>query len=407
MVIEITMPQLGESVTEGTISKWLVKQGDYVNKFDPIAEVLTDKVTAEIPSSYSGTIKEIIAQEDETIAVGKVICTMETSDQVEVNKKESKPSEPKSLPQRSEKQRYSPAVLKLAQEHQIDLQKINGTGLGGRITRKDVLAYIESLAQTPHPHEEQKVVTKEEINEQPITHIERGNGDILIPVTPVRRAIATNMVKSKHEIPHAWMMVEADVTNLVKLRNKVKDAFYEREGYPLTFLPFFIKAVVEGLKKYPMINSVWKDDTIVQKKDIHISIAVATEDALFVPVIKNADEKTIKAIAKDIHELARKVREGKIQPSEMQGGTFTVNNTGSFGSVLSAPIINYPQAAILSVESIVKRPVVIDDMIAIRSMVNLCLSLDHRILDGLVCGKFLSYVKNRLETMTEETVAIY
>ncbi|MED4161503.1 dihydrolipoamide acetyltransferase family protein, partial [Halalkalibacterium halodurans] len=237
------------------------------------------------------------------------------------------------------------------------------------------------------------------------------SGDVEIPVSGVRKAIAQNMVKSKHEAPHAWTMVEVDVTNLVQLRNQLKEGFKKKEGFNLTFLPFFIKAVVEALKAYPQLNSMWAGDKIIQKKDINISLAVATDDALFVPVIKHADEKTIKGLAREVNELAHKVRTGKVTSSDMQGGTFTVNNTGSFGSVLSTPIINHPQAAILSVESIVKRPVVIEseagDMIAIRSMVNLCLSLDHRVLDGLICGRFLAKVKNILENMTIENTSIY
>lgn len=216
------------------------------------------------------------------------------------------------------------------------------------------------------------------------------------------------MVRSKHEIPHAWTMVEVDVTSLVKYRNKVKDSFKEKEGYALTYLPFFIKAIVDALKEYPQINSTWAGDKIIQKKEINISLAVASEDALYVPVIKDADEKTVKGLAKKTNELARKVRTNTITSNEMQGGTFTVNNTGSFGSFLSAPIINYPQAAILSIESIVKRPVVLEnDAIAIRHMVNLCLSLDHRILDGLICGRFLAKVKDNLEKISKDNTPLY
>ncbi|WP_413466126.1 dihydrolipoamide acetyltransferase family protein [Fictibacillus halophilus] len=233
-------------------------------------------------------------------------------------------------------------------------------------------------------------------------------GDVEIPVTGIRKAIAQNMVRSKHEAPHAWTMVEVDVTNLVEYRNSVKGDFKSKEGYNITFLPFFIKAVVESLKEFPQLNSMWAGDKIIQKKDINISIAVATDDALYVPVIKNADEKSIKGIARDVKELADKVRTNKLSGDDMKGGTFTVNNTGSFGSVMSTPIINYPQAAILSVESIVKRPVVMNNgMIAVRDMVNLCLSLDHRVLDGLVCGRFLARVKERLENMTKENTSIY
>ncbi|CAM5259221.1 branched-chain alpha-keto acid dehydrogenase subunit E2 [Bacillus safensis FO-36b] [Bacillus safensis subsp. safensis] len=229
-------------------------------------------------------------------------------------------------------------------------------------------------------------------------------GDVELPVTPIRQAIAANMLRSKHEIPHAWTMMEVDVTNLVTRRNQLKDQFKAKEGFNLTFFAFFVKAVAQALKEFPEMNSMWAGDKIVQKKAINVSIAVATDDALFVPVIKDADEKTIKGIAKEIHELASKVRQGTLKQSDMEGGTFTVNNTGSFGSVQSMGIINYPQAAILQkAELIVKRPMIVNGMIAARDMVNLCLSLDHRVLDGLVCGRFLQRIKQILEGIDEQT----
>lgn len=229
-------------------------------------------------------------------------------------------------------------------------------------------------------------------------------GDIEIPVSGVRKAIASNMLRSKHEAPHAWTMMEVDVTNLVEYRDSIKSDFKKREGFNITYFAFFVKAVAQALKEFPQINSMWAGDKIIQKKDINISIAVATDDALFVPVIKNADDKSVKGIAKEIFDLANKVRTGTLKADEMQGGTFTVNNTGSFGSVQSMGIINYPQAAILQVESIVKRPVVMNNgMIAVRDMVNLCMSLDHRVLDGLICGRFLQRVKQILENISNET----
>lgn len=416
------MPQLGESVTEGTISKWLVSVGDKVNKYDPLAEVMTDKVTAEIPSSFTGVVTEIIAQEGDTLAVGEVICAVDVEGEV---KEDEAPNTPQTetLPveqseqDTSNKSRYSPAVLKLSQEHGIDLNLVKGTGAGGRITRKDLQKIIET-GNIPAPAvkeaEEQKPVATpaqperaQEPASQPVDNIPVQHGDKEIPVTGVRKAIATNMLRSKHEIPHAWTMVEVDVSNLVKYRNEIKDDFKKQEGYNLTFFAFFVKAVAQALKEFPEINSMWAGDKIVQKKDINISIAVATDDALFVPVIKAADEKSIKGIAREIADYAVKVRSGKLSPEDMQGGTFTVNNTGSFGSVQSMGIINYPQAAILQVESIVKRPVVIDGMIAIRDMVNLCLSLDHRVLDGLICGRFLQRVKEILEKTSKENTPIY
>jgi len=228
-----------------------------------------------------------------------------------------------------------------------------------------------------------------------------------IPVTGIRKAIAANMKKSKHDIPHAWTMIEVDATKLVNYRNEVKDSFKKDEGYNLTYFAFFVKAVAQTLKEFPEINSTWAGDKIIRKKDINISIAVATEAALYVPVIKNADEKSVKGIAREITELAAKARKGTLQLHEMEGGTFTVNNTGSFGSVQSMGIINHPQAAILQVESIVKRPVIKDGMIAISDMVNLCMSLDHRVLDGLVCGRFMQRLKERIENTTKESTPIY
>ncbi|KOP83372.1 dihydrolipoamide acetyltransferase family protein [Cytobacillus solani] len=438
MAIEqIKMPQLGESVTEGTINQWLVSVGDKVSKYDPLAEVTTDKVNSEVPSSFDGVIKELIAQEGETYEVGAVILTIETegggsaapeapaapATEAPATPAASTPAPAAAAPVAKTDNggaRYSPAVLKLSQEHGIDLSQVTGTGAGGRITRKDLNALIESgnipkagaapaapvqetapAAAAPAP---QAAAPKAAA----ATNVPVVPGDIEIPVSGVRKAIAANMLKSKHEAPHAWTMIEVDVTNLMSFRNSLKADFKKKEGFNLTPFAFFVKAVAQALKEFPMINSMWAGDKIVQKKDINLSIAVATEDALYVPVIKNADEKTIKGIAREIGELAGKVRSGKLSGADMSGGTFTVNNTGSFGSIQSNGIINHPQAAILQVESIVKRAVVMDNgMIAVRDMVNLCMSLDHRVLDGLVCGNFLKRVKEILENTSKENTSVY
>ncbi|MFD1449915.1 dihydrolipoamide acetyltransferase family protein [Oceanobacillus sojae] len=421
-VEKITMPQLGESVTEGTVSSWLISVGDQVNKYDPIAEVMTDKVNAEVPSSYTGTITELVVEEGETVEVGTLICYIETEEaslegpgvtnEKESNTEDDKAEKEAGSKDSSMKKRYSPAVLRLSQEHNIDLDSIEGTGKGGRITRKDVEKSIENRGvsqEQAKPSQEKKIGTApaKETPSASKESIRSSAGDIEIPVKGVRKVIAENMVRSKHEIPHAWMQVEADVTDLVKYRNRVKESFKNQEGFSLTPFAFFVKAVAQGLKEYPELNSMWAGDKIIQKKDIHLSIAVAKDKELFVPVIKHADEKTIKAIARDITTLATKARQGKLSPEDMQGGTFTVNNTGSFGSISSMGVINSPQAAILQVESIVKRPVIIDDMFAARDMVNLSLSLDHRILDGLVCGRFLARVKEILEGMNESSITLY
>ncbi len=424
MAIEkITMPQLGESVTEGTITKWLVADGDKVNQYDPLAEVMTDKVTAEIPSMFTGIVTELV-KEDQTYAVGEVICSIETEEAEpaaavkETMAEKAVPVKEEAETETASKNRYSPAVLKLSQEHGIDLSTIKGTGAGGRITRKDVQKNILSGVTPEAPKtlrtEPEQTAVQPEVQEPANTVIpdiphreSMGSGDIEIPVTGVRKAIASNMIRSKSEIPHAWMMIEVDVTNLVKYRQEIKDEFKSREGFNLTYFAFFIKAVAQALKEFPQLNSTWAGDKIIIRKDINISIAVAHDEELFVPVIKHADEKSIKAIAREITELAAKARSGRLSVNDMQGGTFTINNTGTFGSIQSVGIINYPQAAILQVESIVKRPVVIDDMLAIRDMINLCLSLDHRILDGLICGKFLSRVKEFLEKISIEHTSVY
>lgn len=429
----ITMPQLGESVTEGTIERWLVKPGDFVKKYDPLAEVVTDKVNAEIPSSFEGTIHELVVSEGSTLPVGTVVCTIEVEDdtavKVESSNSNVSPTLSNVIPQkkvepikaeivhetRPKKEkggaRFSPAVVRLASEHNIDLSLVQGTGLGGRITRKD----IEKIIATGNIPTSQPTIVQQ-VEEEPISKIstateQRVNsmaGDVEIPVTGVRRAIANNMVRAKTEVPHAWMMVEVDVTDLVKYRDSIKKQFKEQEGYNITYFAFFLKAVAQALREFPMMNSMWAGDKIIQKKDINISIAVATDDALFVPVIKHADEKSIKGIAREIHEYAEIVRSGKLKAEHMEGGTFTVNNTGSFGSVLSSGIINYPQAAILQVEAIVKKPVIVqENMFAARDMVNLCLSLDHRVLDGLICGKFLKRVKEILENVNFRTMSVY
>ncbi|UFT97708.1 2-oxo acid dehydrogenase subunit E2 [Radiobacillus kanasensis] len=412
---KINMPQLGESVTEGTINTWLVKVGDQVNKYDPIAEVMTDKVNAEVPSSFTGTIKELVAAEGDTLSVGELMCYVEVEGSEEAGEQQveeentKKTTSTASREESSMKTRYSPAVLKLSQEHNIPLDQVTGTGRGGRITRKDMEKLIASGGVTPSPTKE-AVNTKPEKKTEPTQSapsISVSQGDIEIPVTGVRKAIAKNMVTSKTEIPHAWMMIEVDVTDLVTYRNSMKDKFKKAEGFNLTFFAFFVKAISTALKEFPQLNSSWAGDKIIQRKDINMSIAVAKGQELFVPVIKNADEKSIKGIAKDIHLLADKARTGSLTAKDMEGGTFTVNNTGSFGSVQSMGVINHPQAAILQVESIVKRPVIINDMFAARDMVNLCLSLDHRVLDGLICGQFLARVKQLLEQTNSENTPIY
>lgn len=442
--IDITMPQLAESLVSATIGKWLKQPGEAVEAYEPICEVITDKVVAEIPATESGRMQEHIAKEGDTVDVGAVICRMSGGAYEASSPSPSTPAQAArtehvaastSAVDTSMRGRFSPAVQKLAQEHGIDLQLVVGTGLGGRITRKDVLKFVEEggmraqevkpepstnssasapavfTTSEPIPASMSQVrnsgIHLSETPRLPKIEIESeahtARGEYLIDVTPLRNSIARNMRQSVSEIPHAWTTIEVDVTNLVQLRNKLKDEFKRKEGINLTYLAFVVKAIVNAIKDYPIMNSVWAVDKIIVKRDINLSLAVGTEDSVLTPVIHKADQKNIAGLAREIEDLARKTREGKLTLNDMQGGTFTVNNTGSFGSILSYPIINYPQAAIVTFESIVKKPVVINDMIAVRSMANMCLSLDHRILDGVICGRFLQRVKENIESFNLET----
>lgn len=451
---KVPVPHLAESLVSATVGKWLKKPGDYVQQYDVLCELMTDKVNVEMPSPVEGTLLEILAEEGCTAAVGEAICliaepgTAEETEKVGVAAYASSGSAAADRQgERSLQGRFSPAVLTLAAAHNVDLSRVPGTGLGGRITRKDVTAYIaqgkpaagtaearpeagrllQKTAQQPAYESTPSAVISElpyapvhsgepvrtsgiHLSQEPAipalpkAAVESGDHrEYYIDVTPIRNTIASKMRQSVTEIPHAWTMIEVDVTNLVALRSKLKDDFVRREGINLTYLPFLIKAVVNAIKDYPIINSVWAVDKIIVKRDINISLAVGTEDSVLTPVIKKADQKNIAGLAREMDELGKKARSGKLALDDMQGGTFTVNNTGSFGSILSNPIINYPQAAILTFESIVKKPVVINDMIAVRSMVNLCLSLDHRILDGVICGRFLQRVKENLEGYSLDT----
>ncbi|ULG72015.1 dihydrolipoamide acetyltransferase family protein [Macrococcus brunensis] len=389
----IVLPGLGESVTEASITNWLVQPGDQIERYQPIAEATSDKVTTEIPSDFAGTVKELLVELDKDIPIHDPIMTIEVAGEQEEeevaedhDKSLNDDASAKDVPEEKHQMRYSPAVLKLSQERHIDLSQVTGTGRLGRITRKDILNF-----------QPQKAAEKSEtVTPAAATEVMQTDG--------VRKAIAKRMVQSVNEIPHAWMMVEADVTELVKLRNAHKTTFKEQEGISLSFYPFFIKAVAQALKKHPKMNASWVDNEITFFKDINISIAVATDDHLFVPVIRNADELSVKGIAKEVDRLAKAVRNNSLTSEQMQGGTITVNNTGSFGSVMSQGIINYPQAAILQIESINKRVIPTEEGgLKFADMINLCLSIDHRILDGLAAGRFLADVKSNLLQFNNES----
>lgn len=425
---EIKMPHLGESVTEAAIVQWLVKPGDSVKRYDPLMEVVSDKVTTEVPSDFDGVVKEFLISLDTDVPIGTAVMTLETEETTEETEaatlapvkeasaeqaQEHETAETTSTATSHQKNngRYSPAVLKIAQEKKIDLTQVTGTGRDGRITRKDVTNFTPTQARTP-----EKTVspgTSPSISEEPVASQNESaatasptetSTDKIVSADPVRKAIAKKMVQSVNEIPHAWLMVEADVTNLVQLRNSLKDEFKQQEGLSLSFFPFFAKAVIQALKKNPKINTSWDDGSIIYHKDVNLSIAVTTDEHLYVPVIQQADNYSIAGLAKEINRLAQEVRQGTLASKEMQGGTFTLNNTGTLGSVQSMGIINHPQAAILQVESINKRLVpTADGGFKVADMVNLCLSIDHRILDGQQAGKFLRDVKDNLAKYNADT----
>ena len=425
---ELKMPHLGESVTEAAIVQWLVKPGDSVKRYDPLMEVVSDKVTTEVPSDFDGVVKEFLISLDTDVPIGTAVMTLETEETTEKTEVATlAPVKEASAEQAQEHEtvattstatshqknngRYSPAVLKIAQEKKIDLTQVTGTGRDGRITRKDVTNFTPTQARTP-----EKTVspgTSPSISEEPVASQNESaatasptetSPDKIVSADPVRKAIAKKMVQSVNEIPHAWLMVEADVTNLVQLRNSLKDEFKQQEGLSLSFFPFFAKAVIQALKKNPKINTSWDDGSIIYHKDVNLSIAVTTDEHLYVPVIQQADNYSIAGLAKEINRLAQEVRQGTLASKEMQGGTFTLNNTGTLGSVQSMGIINHPQAAILQVESINKRLVpTADGGFKVADMVNLCLSIDHRILDGQQAGKFLRDVKDNLAKYNADT----
>ena len=471
----IELPHVGESVVEGTIGKWLKQPGDRVERYDPLVEVVTDKVTMEVPSPVAGELLRIIAQEGETVPMGAPIAEVDDGSgpasgeppaasatrapaasppapapgpapasstptsylimdgrpvgptggsALEAQGQEAAaPTEPAAPPAAAAQatviravdqfqettverapNRLSPAVRRLASEHNLDVDRIAGTGMGGRVTRNDVLRYLEQQPSTV------ATATAPPLSvPAPAAPLAAPSADEeRVPLTPVRRMIADAMVRSVTQIPHAWSMVEVDITELVGLRNRERDQFRAREGVNLTYLPFALKAVASALKDNPTMNASWGDDCIVLKRRINLGIAVAAPTGLVVPVIHDADRLSISGLAHAVADLSERARAGNLRLDDVQGGTFTVNNTGALGSVLGGPIINHPQAGIITTEAVQQRPVVVanergSDAIAIRSMMNLCLSFDHRINDGAESGAFMQSVKARLEAMDDDT----
>lgn len=424
MTTRIVMPQLGESVTEGVVTRWIKQPGDRVQRDEPLVEVMTDKVNAEIPSPVSGVLAKLTVAEGTRVAVGEEIAVIDevaaSGGKVEVPVRPGKMpleesvtlvgtvangSSSAEMADEAGGGRYSPLVRRLAREHGVDLTKVAGTGLGGRITKDDVLGFVaESRVGTERERASASSstlstsVTSSAAPAMPASPPSGGVRDreVIVP-SPMRLAIAEHMLRSKQTAPHAWTMIEVDMTAVVHWRELNKGQFERREGVSLTYLPMVVKATVAALKEMPILNAAWLDNRIVLKKDINIGIAVALDDGLIVPVLRNADQMSVAGLARTIAELSGRARGGRLSPNDVQGGTFTVNNPGAFGSVLSMPIINQGQAAILAMEAVVKRAVVRDDAIAIRSMMNLGLSFDHRIIDGAAAGRFLQSIRHSLE----------
>lgn len=428
MIFKIELPQVGESVTEAIIVKWLKSPGDEVEKYEALVEIETDKVSMEVPAPASGVLAKITANEGDTVAMGSIIAEMETSDPSETAESE-KPSTTTSPPANrigtlvhganvgptggefldtslpssdssetstevapskstAGRKRFSPVVARLAAEHSIDLSAINGTGNEGRITKKDVLAAIEAGTSSIASSSPQMSATTD---------------DQVIEPSMTRRTIADRMVKSKSEIPHAWSAIEVDVTGMVEWRMANKSDFEQQHGVRLTYLPIMLSGVSKALKSNPVINSSWVDGKIVLKSAINVGVAVATGQGLVVPVIRDPVNASISDLARQLDQVIQRARNGKLTLDDMQGGTFTLNNTGALRSVWSGAIINHPQAAILTTDAIVKRPIVVSqngkDRIDVRSMMNLCLSFDHRIIDGAEASNFLQAVKTEFESL--------
>jgi 2-oxoglutarate dehydrogenase E2 component (dihydrolipoamide succinyltransferase) len=413
MPIQVIMPQLGESVIEGTVSKWLKAIGEEIKEFEPLLEVNTDKVDSEIPSPGDGTLLAILVEEGTIVTAGTTLAWIGDKGEIIPDDNDSSPEitpleETQLITGRNDKDEpstdalrpgrnqdlgfISPVVAKISQQESIDLTKVPGTGQGGRITKKDVLNYLEKS---------KKILGSEITPSTPKTESVRSPSEIIpgeiLPHTIVRRSIADHMVKSKQISPHVSTVMEADLNNVVAHRQENKESF-SLDGVNLTFTAYFIAAAIAGLKSFPIVNSSWFEDGIQIHKNINFGMATSLgEQGLIVPVIKNADQLSLLGLARTINDLAKRARNRSLEPDEVQGGTFTMTNHGTSGSLFATPIINQPQAAILGVGVIQKRVTVIDDAIAIRPMIYLTLTFDHRILDGAVADHFLLKVVESLQ----------
>ena len=418
MKVEMLMPQMGESITEATVLKWLKGVGDSVEKDETILEISTDKVDSEIPAPASGVLVEIMAQEEETVPVKTVVAVIETEAS---NAAASQPSTNGSAPSSAKPEIvetpkaeatqtsapvdgrfYTPVVKSIAQQHGLsneDLAKVKGTGAQGRVVKADLLNYIEASKTAATTSAAQQVVTAPSPTpSQPTARpYHPAAGEVIEPMDNMRKRIAEHMVRSKATSPHVYTVQEADVTNIARWRKQNQSAFVARYGYKLSFTPFFLEATTRALVEFPYINASINGNDIILKQEVNLGCAVALgTTGLVVPVIKRADQLNLPGIASSLNDLATRARNKQLEPNDVQGGTFTVTNVGTFGSIIGYPIISQPQLGILALGAIKKRPVVVNDMIAVRDIVYLTLSYDHRLIDGAMAGQFLRYITQYL-----------
>ena len=426
MRVDVMMPQMGESIAEGTLTRWLKKVGDSVERDEPIFEISTDKVDAEIPSPVAGVLKETKCEEGDVVEVNAVVAIIETDGSAaeEAPAKEAPAASPTPTPAPAPTGRtdaegkfISPVVRKIAASHDIDPTQVRGTGAGGRVTKKDILAFIDAggaagsaapstipapaYAALPGSTAAPVVPPAATTSQSDAPAFEPGKPTSRVKMTQMRKIIAEHMLESRRASAHVHSVFEIDVSGVAGLRAKYKQSYLERHGTKLTFMPFFINAICGALRAWPIVNSSIEGDEVVYRKELNIGLAVALDWGLIVPVIRNADELSLAGLSKRVNDLAERSRTKKLNPDEVQGGTFTLTNPGSFGGLFGLPIITQPQVAILGIGGIKKRPVVINDAIAIRSMVYVALSYDHRVVDGAVADQFLARVKQTLENFDE------
>jgi len=435
MPTDVIMPQMGESIFEGTITKWLKKPGDKVQRDEPLFEISTDKVDAEIPAPASGVLQEIVVGEGNTVQVNTIVGTIAADGESSASakaaaaappaapKKEAASVPPAPVPAapaapaetHDEDVRSSPLVRKLARENNVDLSQVTGTGLGGRITKQDIMAFIErgpsaaappQIAPTPQADGVSQPASRPEPSAPPRPAPAAIPGD-LVPMSQMRKIIAQRMIESRRTSAHVHAMFEVDLTRIVNLRNKLKSSFEQRNGARLTFMPFFVRAAIIALQQFPIVNASLEGDSIRYHRHVNAGIAVALDWGLIVPVLKSADELNFLGLQRGITDLGERARNKKLMPTDVEGSTFTITNPGQFGAVFGLPIINQPNSAIMGVGGITKQPMVItdkdgNDSIAIRSVVHLTLGYDHRLIDGAVADQFMALVKKTLENWSED-----